>query len=34
MRIASHPPYSADLALADFFLFGNVKNRLHGIIFQ
>jgi hypothetical protein len=34
MRLATHPPYSADLAPSDFFLFGHVKNRLHGITFQ
>jgi hypothetical protein len=28
-----HPPF-ADLAPSDFFLFGHVTNRLHGIIFQ
>jgi transposase len=33
MRLATHPPYSPDLALSDFFLFGYVKDRLQGILF-
>jgi transposase len=31
--LATHPPYSPDLAPSDFFLFGYVKNRLQGIVF-
>jgi hypothetical protein len=34
MRLASHPPYSPDLAPCDFFLFGYVKNCLQGASFQ
>jgi hypothetical protein len=30
MRQAPHPPYSADLAPSDFFLFGYVKEKLIG----
>jgi histone-lysine N-methyltransferase SETMAR len=33
LRLASHPPYSSDLALSDFFLFGYVKERLKGMVF-
>jgi hypothetical protein len=28
LRVATHPPYSPDLAPSDFFLFGYVKDRL------
>jgi hypothetical protein len=28
LRLAPHPPYSPDLELSDFFLFGYVKERL------
>jgi hypothetical protein len=34
LRMAPHPPYSPDLALSDFFLFGDVKRALHGTEFQ
>jgi transposase len=33
LQLATHPPYSPDLAPSDFFLFGYVKNRLQGIVF-
>jgi hypothetical protein len=33
LQLATHAPYSPDLAPLDFFLFGYVKNRLHGIVF-
>jgi histone-lysine N-methyltransferase SETMAR len=33
IRIVSHPAYSPDLAPADFFLFGMVKEKLRGIEF-
>jgi transposase len=33
LRLATHPPYSPDLAPSDFFLFGYVKHRLQGIAF-
>jgi histone-lysine N-methyltransferase SETMAR len=33
LRLAPHPPYSSDLAPSDFFLFGNVKERLDGMVF-
>jgi hypothetical protein len=29
---AAHPPYSPDLALSDFFLFGDLKHLLQGVI--
>jgi transposase len=32
-RLATHPPYSPELAPSDFFLFGYVKDRLQGIVF-
>jgi hypothetical protein len=28
LRRAPHPPYSPDLALRDFFLFGDIKEKL------
>jgi hypothetical protein len=31
LRLASHPPYSLDLATSGFFLFGYVKERLKGM---
>ena len=31
---ASHPPYSPDLALSDFYLFGTIKGKLRGQSFQ
>jgi proteasome lid subunit RPN8/RPN11 len=31
--VTSHPPYSADLASSDFFLFGYVKERLKRMVF-
>jgi transposase len=33
LRLASHQPYSPDLALSDFFLFPYVKHRLQRRIF-
>jgi hypothetical protein len=33
LRLAPHPPYSPDLASADFFLFGYVQERLKGMLF-
>jgi histone-lysine N-methyltransferase SETMAR len=33
LRLATHPPYSPDLAPSDFFLFSYVKNSLQGIGF-
>jgi hypothetical protein len=33
LRLASHPPYSPDLAPFDFFPFGCVKERLKGMVF-
>jgi hypothetical protein len=32
LRLAPHPPYSAGLALSDFFLFSYVNERLRGMI--
>ena len=34
VRLLPHPPYSPDLAPADFFLFGTVKEKLRGRDFQ
>jgi transposase len=34
MKPAPHPPYSPDLAPADFYLFGHVKGRLKGQIVE
>jgi transposase len=34
LRLVTHPPYSPDLAPSDFFLFGHVKNRLQGRVFE
>jgi histone-lysine N-methyltransferase SETMAR len=34
LEIAPHPPYSPDLALSDFFLFGHVKHALEGAEFS
>ena len=34
IRVLPHPPYSPDLAPADFFLFGMVKQKLRGREFQ
>jgi hypothetical protein len=34
LPLATHPPHSPDLAPSDFFLFGHVKSRLQGIVFQ
>jgi transposase len=31
--LATHPPYSPDLAPSDFFLFGYLKDRLQEIVF-
>jgi histone-lysine N-methyltransferase SETMAR len=33
MRLATHPPYSPDLAPSALFLCGYVKDRLQGIVF-
>jgi hypothetical protein len=30
MNQMSHPPYSPDIALSDFFLFGHLKHKLQG----
>jgi hypothetical protein len=32
LKMIEHPPYSADLALAIFFLFPKVKRELAGLI--
>jgi hypothetical protein len=34
MAIAAHPPYSADLAPSDFYLFGHVKGLLREESFE
>jgi hypothetical protein len=34
LRPATHPPDSPNLAPSDSFLFGHVKNRFQGIVFQ
>jgi hypothetical protein len=34
MKLAPHPPYSADLAPSDFYLFGYVKRCLAGLSFE
>jgi hypothetical protein len=34
LRTAPHPPYSPDLALREFFLFGYVTRALQGSEFQ
>jgi histone-lysine N-methyltransferase SETMAR len=34
LRKIPHPPYSADLAPSDFYLFGYVKDRLQGHEFR
>jgi histone-lysine N-methyltransferase SETMAR len=33
LRLASHPPYSPDLAPSDFFLFGYVNEHFKGMVF-
>jgi hypothetical protein len=33
LRLAPHQPYSPQLALSDFFLFGCVKEHLKGMVF-
>jgi hypothetical protein len=33
LKMAAHPPYSPNLALSDFFLFGHVKHALDGMEF-
>jgi hypothetical protein len=33
LGLATHRPYSPDLALSDFFLFGHVKYSLHAMAF-
>jgi hypothetical protein len=30
LKIAPHPPYSADFTLSDFFLFGHIKQTVAG----
>ena len=30
IELLLHPPYSPDLAICDFWLFPNIKNRLYG----
>jgi hypothetical protein len=30
LKIAHHPPYSPDLALSDFLLFGYIKHKIAG----
>jgi len=32
--VLPHPPYSPDLALSDFHLFGPLKDTLHGTRFE
>jgi histone-lysine N-methyltransferase SETMAR len=32
--VLPHPPYSPDLALSDFHLFGSLKNALRGTHFE
>jgi histone-lysine N-methyltransferase SETMAR len=32
--VLPHPPYSQDLALSDFHLFGSLKDALHGTRFE
>ena len=32
--VLPHPPYSPDLALSDFHLFGPLKDALHGARFE
>jgi hypothetical protein len=34
MARSTHPPYSPDLALSDFFLFGDMKHCLRGHSFE
>jgi hypothetical protein len=34
MKRVPHPPYSPDLALSDFYLFGHVKRYLTGHTFD
>jgi hypothetical protein len=34
LKRAPHPPYSPDLAPADFYLFGHVKHQLQGQEFR
>jgi histone-lysine N-methyltransferase SETMAR len=34
MKLAPHPPYSADLALSDFCLFGYVNRCIAGLSFE
>jgi hypothetical protein len=34
LKIAPHPPYSPDLAISDFYLFGYVKDQLQGHEFK
>ena len=33
-QLVDHPPFSADLAPRDYFLFGNLKQRLRGTKFR
>jgi hypothetical protein len=34
MVVDAHTPYSQDLALSDFYLFGHVKGLLRGELFE
>ncbi len=34
MKRAPHPPYSPDIAPSDFYLFGYIKEKLKGIVFD
>jgi hypothetical protein len=34
MTRAPHPPFSTDLALSDFYLFGRLKTTMKGYLFE
>jgi hypothetical protein len=34
MKSAPHPPYSPELVPPDFYLFGNIKRCLAGLLFE
>lgn len=34
MKILGHPPYSPDLSICDFGLFGSIKNSFRGKCFE
>ena len=34
MKRAPHPPFSPDIAASEFYLFGNLKDRLAGLKFE